>query len=453
MTDSPIKNASRILAGACLSEPWAFYLVADQVSAQMFSDGDLSDKTMMECMAQHKKFGKYTIESISTALCDTPEIKSELLKLAAEGAGADLAFAFDVFYDMYGQKTEMDIAQKIPYWVSQGQTSTEIIINSEKTRREAGLNNKTKGSDGKAEFEAKLTMAYEGIIPDYPVKPFLEKMRALIPHYEGGDYIVVVASTGNGKSYYALNQLFYLGMLGIPCTYINLENTPANVQKRLWQMRTGQGFKNDMSARGQEKIKEGFAAWEEIKAMPINSMNPGPTLGAVVSAIRREKVERGTMFAVVDYVQLMNIVGYRGGRNYELGDISAALKTLTLELNIPIVALAQAKQEVSKTADKRPGMYDVKDCANFTQDATYVKCLYRPSYWNIGGAENNNGQWVEYPPNYADILIDKGRETGKGLCEARFNPVLGFYDVPPEPVEPSNQIILSNRTEPDFTPF
>ena len=164
--------------------------------------------------------------------------------------------------------------------------------------------------------------------------------------------------------------------------------------------------------------------WEAMKKMPFRSVNPGRSLPAILSFIRQERQERGIQFAVVDYAQLISIPGYKGPRNYELAEVSAALRCLALELNIPIMVMAQMKQEVWLRPDKRGSMYDIRDCANFAQDATHVQLLYRPSYFKIENDEN--GQ--PYPPGYADVHNAKGRSTGTAIAGCAFSHVKGFFD-------------------------
>ena len=57
---------------------------------------------------------------------------------------------------------------------------------------------------------------------------------------------------------------------------------------------------------------------------------------------------------IIDYLQLIS-----GGKNYgsnrqqEVADISRSLKTLAMELHIPIIALAQLSRSVEGREDKK----------------------------------------------------------------------------------------------------
>jgi hypothetical protein len=358
--------------------------------------------------------------------------------------------AMETFLTYYGQWVEVRVSEQTHGYVIRGLSSEEIQSEQAKARREYGLCSRLEQSDGKDGFEAKLAAALEGRIVDYPVKPFLPSLRSVVQHYEPGDYIAVGALTGNGKSYYALNQIKHTAEAGIPCTLINLENSPENMQKRLWQMEAGVLFKEDLRAN-ETQMRHYLDTWQRIKTLPIKGFNPGRTLNAILNTIRQDFYDRGTQFAVIDYAQLISVPGWKGNRNYELGEVSAELRSLALELKIPIMALAQFKQEVSKTGNKRGGLYDIRDCANFAQDATFMQSLYRPSVFDI----DVDDRGVPYPEKYADVFVCKGRETGIALCEARFDPIRGFYppDDLPTPTQLPTTDFTNHRPKHEDIPF
>jgi len=440
------------LANRCLGEPYNFHRVATMLLPGLL-DSDLhSAKVVAACLRQFSKAGTYAPQTVAIECGMMPADAVTASMLDAE---MDSPTAMDMFLQFHGQWAEMRISKFVDTWILKGLSSEEIQVEAARARKDFGLCSRLTSSDGKEDFEKRLLAAIDGKKFHFPVSPFLKSVREKVPYYEPGDYIVVAALTGNGKTYNALNQIHYLSVQGVPSCCINLENTPGNMQKRMWQIHSNTFFAPDLRGTDTE-MQSYLTAWDEVKKMPFRSYNPGPSLPAIVSAIRQDWHERGIQFCVVDYAQLMNIPGYRGGRNYELGEISATFRALALELQIPIMVLAQMKQEVSKTGDKRGGLYDIKDCANFAQDATLVQCLYRPSVFNIKEDENGG----EYAENYADIFIAKGRESGIALCEARFDHIKGFHDVEFDP-SPFNHpppldysIPDSARPDPkDFLPF
>lgn len=408
------------LACRCIGEPYNFYRVCADILAPMLGD-TFHGKVIATCKDLLQSDGRYTAHTVAGKMNLPTET---ITALGQKDSEIDLPLALEFFRDIYGQFIEIQIADFVTGWVMQGKTSEEIQILSANYRSEKGVRARQAGSDGVADFEAKLFAALDGKVYEHPIKPHLAKMRELTPDYPPGCYIVVAALSGVGKSYYGLNTMYHNAVHGAPSCYINLEMTPSDVQKRLWQMCAGETFRRDLRSND-DVTRARLAAWERVKEMGIKSHNPGRSLHSILSTIRYEWNERGIQFALVDYAQLVNIPGYRGARNYELGEVSAELRSLALELKIPVMVLAQLKQEVVKTASKRGGLYDIKDCANFAQDAEFVHILHRPN------EHLSEGEISEFDDDYADVTNVKGRETGRLMATCKFNHVLGFYDTEP----------------------
>jgi len=446
------ETAFETLACRCLGEPYNFHRIAPMLLPGLLSSGLLSAKIVRECLVQHTKTGAYTPQSVGLA-CGYSKTGPGLvgsiqsvIEMAQRDSEMMLPDAMESFLLYHGQWAELRLARYTEGWVMKGFSSEEIQAAQANVRKEFGLSAKLTGSDGKEEFEAKLLNAIDGIQHTYPVTPYLKAMRDIVPFYEPGDYIIVAALSGQGKTYDALNQIYHNSLGGVPSCYINLEMTPANVQKRIWQMHTGRQFKADLRGSDAE-MRDYLQKWEEVKKMPFVSYNPGRSIEAIVSTIRQDWYDRGIQFAAVDYAQKMTSQTYKGARNYELSEISSELRALALELQIPIYVLAQLKQEVARTGDKRGGMYDIKDCADFTQDATMVQILYRPGYFDITHYETPSGGNEMYPEGYADKFIAKGREIGTNLAKCRFDHIRGFYDEPELTQFPHNTAAKS-----DFNP-
>lgn len=413
------ETAFNTLACRALGEPYNFHRVAPLLMPGMFNTDLQAASILSACVKQFGKNSGYTPQSIAL---ECKLSNTDAIEMSRRDAEMSLPDAMDAFLLYYGQWAEVRISELTKGYILRGFTTEEIQVEQSKERKAMGLTTRLNSSDGKEEFEAELLAALEGKSFVYPVTPHLPGMQKMTGFYEPGDYIVKAALSGVGKTYDAISEIYHNAINNVPSCLINLEVTPKNIQKRIWQKHSQIKFKRDLRGSDAQTV-DALRAWDEVKKMPFKSHNPGPTLNAVLSTIRQDYHDRGIQLAVVDYAQLMNIPGYRGNRNYELGEISSALRALALELHIPVIVLAQMKQEVSQRADKKGGMYDIKDCANFAQDATMVQLIHRPSVWGIERDENGN----IYPEGYAEFSIVKGRETGCGIVEARFDPVRGFF--------------------------
>lgn len=87
----------------------------------------------------------------------------------------------------------------------------------------------------------------------------------------------------------------------------------------------------------------------------------------------------GLGLVVIDYLQLIDSSGkYQGARQQEISEISRKLKTMALELNVPIIALSQLSRSVEKREDKKPVLSDLRESGAIEQDADIVAALHAP---------------------------------------------------------------------------
>lgn len=110
---------------------------------------------------------------------------------------------------------------------------------------------------------------------------------------------------------------------------------------------------------------------------------PGMTIAEIRAKCRRlASSEKGLGIVIIDYLQLISgSAKYAGNRQQEIAEISRSLKTLALELGIPIIALAQLSRTVEGRDDKRPLLSDLRESGSIEQDADIVAFLYREDYY------------------------------------------------------------------------
>ncbi len=120
---------------------------------------------------------------------------------------------------------------------------------------------------------------------------------------------------------------------------------------------------------------------------------------------KEKKMTTGLDLLVVDHLNIMP----RPGRDEvnELGYISRRLKNLAVELNIPVVLVAQLNRGSAKAADKHPNMADIRGSGAIEQDANIIIMPHRESYYN----KNEN-------PSLAELIVAKNRdgEMGTVVC-------------------------------------
>ena len=116
-------------------------------------------------------------------------------------------------------------------------------------------------------------------------------------------------------------------------------------------------------------------ASNEIAQLPLSIITECYTLQDIEIELRRLKNIKNLGLAVIDYLQLIKNNNKKyNNREQELADISRTLKLLSLELDIPIIALCQLNRNASRT---EPTLADIRESGAVEQDADNVIFLYK----------------------------------------------------------------------------
>ena len=105
----------------------------------------------------------------------------------------------------------------------------------------------------------------------------------------------------------------------------------------------------------------------------------GITASEIKAKCRRLSTQgEGLGLVIIDYLQLIDSSKYQGSRQQEVSEISRSLKTMALELEVPVIALSQLSRSVEKREDRRPVLSDLRESGSIEQDADIVAALHAP---------------------------------------------------------------------------
>ena len=238
------------------------------------------------------------------------------------------------------------------------------------------------------------------------------------------ELIIIAARPAMGKTAFALNLATNIAMNSDKAVALfNMEMGAEQLATRMlssvgqiegYKLRNGNLENNDW-----KRINEAISKLADTKLFIDDT--PGMTIGEIRSKCRRLAASPdGLSIVIIDYLQLISgSEKYIGNRQQEVSEISRSLKTMAMELGIPVIALAQLSRSVEGRDDKRPILSDLRESGSIEQDADIVAFLYRDDYYNKESAIDENTSRSEFiigkhrsgPTTTIDLLFKRNTST------------------------------------------
>jgi replicative DNA helicase len=254
------------------------------------------------------------------------------------------------------------------------------------------------------------------------VKSGFYKLDECTGGFEGGDVTVIGARPAVGKSAIALQMIEHISSCGKKVGYFNLEMTEPQVFQRMNSRLSSINITRIRRAKnfiGDEK--ENFEKANE----KMSKMNVVVSTGTKsVSEIRNESRHQKFDVIMIDYLQLIKSDRQNANRAAEVGYISKAIKSLAMELNVPIILLSQLNRTSESRETKEPSMTDLRESGDIEQDASIILLLWKlqedsNSLIGLKCDKNRNGS-----PNFKEGLSFDGEHVAFTECQEEFKQIL-----------------------------
>jgi replicative DNA helicase len=239
-----------------------------------------------------------------------------------------------------------------------------------------------------------------------------------------GELIIIAARPAMGKTAFAVNLGVNMAInSGLPIAIFNLEMSAEQLTNRMLssvgqielnKLKTGKLTNNDW-----KRLNEAISKLAETKIFIDDS--PGKTITEIRAKCRRLASEQEKIGAIIiDYLQLIDGTNKFGAnRQQEVAEISRSLKTLALELEVPVIALSQLSRKVEDREDKRPLLSDLRESGSIEQDADIVAFLHREDYYKPSEAIDEVTSKSEFivakhrngPTKIIDLIFKRNTST------------------------------------------
>ena len=150
----------------------------------------------------------------------------------------------------------------------------------------------------------------------------------------------------------------------------------------------------------------------ELEAGPLHICpRTDITIGQLRAETRRLVSKRGVKLVIVDYMQLVGVAARRGAsRVDEVGEISRGLKKMALELDLPVIALAQLNRSIENDNNRSPRLSDLRESGSIEADSDVVIFIHR----------EKKGVFID-SRMLCQIVIGKNRNGPQGVFDLCFD--------------------------------
>ena len=256
------------------------------------------------------------------------------------------------------------------------------------------------------------------------VRTGFKELDEMTNGFSGGQMIIVAARPAMGKSTLALDIARNAAVHeGAATVFFSLEMGRAEIAMRLLaaeSMIPMQALrKGDLDNRDFQKLAATQARVHESPLYIDDS--PNLTLVEIRAKCRRLKQQHNLKMVVIDYLQLLSSGKKVESRQQEVSEFSRALKLLSKELDVPVVALSQLNRASEQRADKMPAISDLRESGSLEQDADMVILLHREA---VNDRDNPRA-------GEADFILAKQRNGPTGTVTVAFQGLYSrFQDMP-----------------------
>ena len=252
--------------------------------------------------------------------------------------------------------------------------------------------------------------------------------------FQKGELVIIGARPSVGKTAFATN----IAHKKIPVAFFSLEMTAEQIMGRLLTNRAGIDLKTIESLnytktrdnRGgfiltpDKSVTAGSTNIRDLSNFQnaVNSLakdplfindNPGTNVRAIQGEVRKLQTSHPDLGLVII--------------DYQVSDISRALKAMARDLKLPVIALSQLSRTVeSRKDDHKPVMSDLRDSGSIEQDADKIMMLYRPDYYHDNDNKENQEEQQDQPNNDDDaisnvtVILAKNRNGKVGEIQFTF---------------------------------
>lgn len=194
-----------------------------------------------------------------------------------------------------------------------------------------------------------------------------------------GSYTLLVAESGVGKTIMAVNMFRYMIKNKAKAQYFSLEIKKDELIKRMLSAESKIEYKGIFNNNIDERREEDLVnASQKIASCKFDIIDDTYDLDNIISKMKIAKAKGELDVVFIDQISLVGTNRRFSTDTEREAYISTQFKRIAMELDVPVVILAQVLlKETAKANDKRPTLANIQGATKKIQDADLVMALYR----------------------------------------------------------------------------
>lgn len=246
------------------------------------------------------------------------------------------------------------------------------------------------------------------------------RLDDLTTGFQDGELIIIAARPSVGKTALALNIARNAATKERGIAFFSLEMSAHQLMMRLL---SSEGYIDNQRLRSTAKLRDGehkslTQASDRLSELSFYiDDTPGIGLMDIRARARQLWVQHNIGLIVLDYLQLVRPPKYTDNQQQWVAHVSASMKALAKELNIPVIVLSQlSRASEQRGGEHKPVLSDLRDSGAIEQDADIVLFIYRPElYPQIYRNKKYKFQSGEHDiEGLAEVIIAKNRNGPTG---------------------------------------
>lgn len=236
-----------------------------------------------------------------------------------------------------------------------------------------------------------------------------------------GEMTVIAARPSVGKTALGLFIAIKLAREGRKVHFVSREMSSNAIGMRILSMAsgidTGRIKAGKITEEQWQKIAKALGAYSTSNLIVDTDSKTPSDIKAVAKELQAKD---GLDLVIIDYLQILTPDGKHNTREQEVASISRSLKNLSLDINKPVIVLAQLNRNAE---NKRPTLADLRESGAIEADADNVWFLHYPTENQLYDKQKNKFMVCKNNNlEYMEIIIGKHRNGPVGMIDVIFDP-------------------------------